>query len=69
MPNFIKVWACQRLGLGKISGTVAFTRYLSWPLVRIRGERVKKCFEVNQMRYNCACNCKCRTANLYLVIC
>ena len=35
MPNFIKVWACQRLGLGEISGTVVFPRYLSWPLERM----------------------------------
>jgi len=69
MPNFIKVWACQRLGLGEISGTVVFPRYLSWPLVRMRGERIKKCFEVNQVHYSCACNCNCRTANLYVVIC
>ena len=47
MPNFIKVLACQRLGLGEISGTIAFPRYLSWPLVRMQGERIKKCFEVN----------------------
>jgi len=69
MSNFIKVWVCQRLGLGEISGTVAFPRYLSWPLVRMQNERIKKCFEVNQVHYSCICNCKRRTANLYTVIC
>jgi len=69
MANFINAWACQKLGLGDISGTIAFPRYLSWPLVRMWGERIKKCFEVNQVRYSCAYNCKCTTANLYVFIC
>jgi len=73
MVNLLKVWACQRLSLGDITGRIVFPRYLSWSLVRMRGERIKKCIECNQVHYvvySCAYNCnKCRTANLYVFIC
>ncbi|QCD83113.1 hypothetical protein DEO72_LG2g3456 [Vigna unguiculata] len=37
----VQVWACQRISLGDIIDTLAFPRFLSLSLLRMRGERIK----------------------------